>query len=86
MDASSSREYNVAHPYVIWSWGSFMSETLYMMEMEKLLEELSQDATISDAEELHVLKTQAFNTLTSRFGLNLDDAESQVAAACGEEP
>ncbi len=63
-----------------------MSEALYMMEMEQLLEELSKDATISDAEELHVLKTQAINTLISHFGLNPEDAESQVAAACGEEP
>lgn len=62
-----------------------MSETLYMMEMEQLLEELSKAATISDAEELHVLKTQAFSTLTSHFSLNPDDAENQVAAACGEE-
>lgn len=63
-----------------------MSETLYMMEMEQLLEELSKAATISDAEELHVLKTQAIMTLMSHYGLNPDDAQSQVAAACGEEP
>ncbi len=63
-----------------------MSETLYMMEMEQLLEELSQDVIISDAEELHVLKTQAIHTLISHYGLNPEDAESHVAVACGEEP
>jgi hypothetical protein len=63
-----------------------MSEALYMIRIEQLLEELSKDAVISDAEELHVLKTQVINTLTNQYGLSLDNAECEVAAACGEEP
>ncbi len=64
-----------------------MSEALYMIRMEQLLEEVSQVAcSTADGEELHEIKQQAIKTLIRHFSLNLDDAESQVAAACGEEP
>ncbi len=65
-----------------------MSETLYMMEMEQLLEDVSRVACRKKAvpEILEATKEAATAILVSRFGLNLDDAESQVAAACGEEP
>ncbi len=63
-----------------------MSETLYMMEMEQLLEGVSRVACEGNYLDLLETKQQAINTLIHHFGLNLDDAESEVAAACGEEP
>ena len=74
-----------------------MSETLYMMEMEQLLEEVSRVACSFDEEctcdkcmqmrgQLDELKELTIKTLTRHYGLNPEDAESEVAAACGEEP
>ena len=66
-----------------------MSETLYMMEMEQLLEEVSRVACnkcLQTRGQLDELKEWTTKTLIRHYGLNHEDAESQVAAACGEEP
>ena len=64
-----------------------MSEALYMMEIEQVLEEVylaaCQDRHMGRLEEV---KKEAIKTLTHHYGLNLDDAQSEVAAAAGEEP
>ncbi len=63
-----------------------MSEALYMMEMEQLLEELHLNAITADGQELYYLKGATIHILISHYGLNPEDAESEVAAACGGEP
>ncbi len=74
-----------------------MSESLYMTEIEQVLERVSETASNFDPdcrcekcipmrEQLADAKSDAVNELTRHYGLNLDDAQSQVAAAAGEEP
>ena len=65
-----------------------MSETLYMMEIEEILEGVSKVACRKNAPKriLEVVKDTAIHILISRYGLNLDDAQSEVAVAAGEEP
>lgn len=63
-----------------------MSESLYMTEIELILEEVSVTACTGTREELEEGKIWAIKALTQRYGLNLDDAQSEVAAAAGEEP
>ncbi len=74
-----------------------MSDVLFMSEIEQLLEEVSRVACSFDEDctcdkclqmrgTLDELKEWTVKTLTRHYGLNLDDAQSQVAAACGEEP
>jgi len=74
-----------------------VSEDLYMIEMEQLLERVSEVACSFDKDcscdlclpirgQLEEIKQTTTKTLISHYGLNLEDAESQVAAACGEGP
>lgn len=65
-----------------------MSETLYMTEIEEILEGVSKVACRKNVPKgiLEVVKGAAIHILLSRYGLNLDDAQSEVAAAAGEEP
>ncbi len=65
-----------------------MSETLYMMEIEQILEDVSAVACRKVPTEgiLKATREAAVSILVKHYGLNLDDAESQVAAAAGEEP
>lgn len=64
-----------------------MSDVLYMTEIEQLLENLSR-AAIKDGKALsfYGFRYWTLKTLITRYHLNPEDAESQVAAACGEEP
>ena len=64
-----------------------MSESLYMTEIELLLEEVSRASCndVSD-EQLEELMAQTKATLISHYGLNPDDAEGEVRAAAGLEP
>jgi len=74
-----------------------MSDTLYMIEMEQLLERVSEIACSFDKdcscglclpirEQLEEIRKDTINTFIHHFGLSPEDAESEVAAACGEEP
>ncbi len=64
-----------------------MSESLYMTEIELLLEEISKASCseVSD-EQLEELMAQTKAELISRYHLNPDDAEGEVLAAAGLEP
>ena len=74
-----------------------MSETLYMMEIEQILERISEVASSFDPdcrcekcllmrEPFADAKLDAVVELVRHYSLNLDDAQSEVAAAAGEEP
>ena len=64
-----------------------MSESLYMMEIEGILEQVSEVACKEPRSmKFYGIKAWAIRKLTSHYGLNLDDAQSEVAAAAGEEP
>ena len=65
-----------------------MSESLYMMEIERILEDVSAVARRKDLKDgtLETVKEVAIGILMRHYGLNLDDAQSEVAAAAGEEP
>jgi hypothetical protein len=65
-----------------------MSESLYMMEIEQILENVSAVACRKGLKEgtLKIVKEVAIGILMRHYGLNLDDAQSEVAAAAGEEP
>jgi len=65
-----------------------MSESLYMMEIEEILEDVSSVACRKDLpmEWLEATKEAAISILVKYYGLNLDDAQSEVEAAAGEEP
>lgn len=74
-----------------------MSEFLYMTEIEQLLEGISEMASSFDPDCQCVkcvlarkpfadARANAIVTLTRHYGLNLDNAQSEVAAAAGEEP
>jgi len=66
-----------------------VSEALYMSEVEQLLEELSRVACnkcLQTREQLDKTKEWTIKTLIRHYGLNPEDAENEVAAACGEEP
>ncbi len=65
-----------------------MTKALYMMEIEEVLEDVSRVACRKEAvpEILEATKEAATAILISHYGLNPEDAVSQVAAACGEEP
>ena len=65
-----------------------MSESLYMMEIKQILEEVSLYAGERDAarRDFEGMKKAAVDRLVRQYGLNLDDAQSEVAAAAGEEP
>ena len=64
-----------------------MSESLYMMEIEGILEDVSAVACRKNLPEewIKVTKEAAISILVKHYGLNLDDAQSEVAAAAGEE-
>ena len=72
-----------------------MSETLFMAEIEQLLEEVSRvacsfheycccDKCLQMRSQLEELKKWTTETLICNYGLNRDDAENEVAAAVGE--
>ena len=64
-----------------------VSESLYMDEIETLLETMASIACASeDPELIEEEKIWTIKTLMSRYGLNRDDAESSVAVAMGGEP
>lgn len=65
-----------------------MSESLYMMEIEQILEDVSAVACRKSPTEgiLEATKEAAISILAKHYGFNLDDAQSEVAAAAGEEP
>ena len=64
-----------------------MSESLYMTEIELLLEKVSKMACsdLSDGT-LEFIMEEAKKELISHYGLNPDDAEGEVLAAAGLEP
>ncbi len=64
-----------------------MSESLYMMEIEQILGQVSEVACKEPGSiKFYGIKDWAIRKLTRHYGLNLDDARSEVAAAAGEEP
>jgi len=65
-----------------------MSESLYMTEIEEILEDVSAVACRKNPTEgvLEATKEAAVSILVKHYGLNLDDTQSEVAAAAGEEP
>ena len=65
-----------------------MSDSLYMMEIEQILEGVSAVACRKNPTEgiLGATKEAAVSILVKHYGLNFDDAQSEVAAAAGEEP
>ena len=65
-----------------------MSEALYMSEIEEILEGVSRVACRKQTfpEILEVTKEAAIVILIKHYHLNPDDAQSEVAAAAGEEP
>ena len=64
-----------------------MTETLYMTEIEQILEDVSEVACRKKCskEILESVKEAAIAILVKHYGLNPDDAQSEVAAAAGEE-
>ena len=63
-----------------------MSESLYMTEIEGILEQVSEVACKEPGSiKFYGIKRWAVRRLTQHYGLNLDDAQSEVAAAAGEE-
>lgn len=64
-----------------------MSESLYMAEIDLLLETMASIACVSeDPELIEEEKVWTIKTLMSRYGLDRDNAESSVAVAMGGEP
>ena len=74
-----------------------MSESLYMTEIEQILEKISEMSTSFDPdcrcercllmhEPFADAKSDAVAELVKHYGLNPDDAESEVRAAAGLEP
>lgn len=64
-----------------------MSDSLYLDEIETLLETLASIASVSDDPDfIEAERVWTIKTLMSRYGLNLDDAESSVAVAMGGKP
>ena len=64
-----------------------MSESLYMTEIELLLEEVSKiSCSEASEEQLEEVMKETKTILINRYGLNPDDAEGEVLAAAGLEP
>ncbi len=68
-------------------WLRSMSESFYMAEIDLLLETMAAISCGSDDPEfIKKEKVWTIDTLVKRYGLDRDNAESEVAAAMGEEP